>query len=135
MNTYETIYLISETTQLMGNAFMDTLSVIFALMVTGYLVGAKLTRGMVWGLITLSAIFVLPMIFVVNDIWARSKALSSSLPADALEASPYLGSFLSAGGRAQLGGPALVVSLVLAYAAAVYFIIHCHIKGTVVAGD
>jgi hypothetical protein len=50
MDIYETIYMISETTQLLGNAFMDALSVIFALMVTGYLAGPKLTRGMIWGL-------------------------------------------------------------------------------------
>lgn len=134
MDIYETIYLISETTQLLGNAFMDTLSVIFALMVTGYLVGLKLTRSMVWGLITLSAIFVLPMILVVRDLLARADALGDSLPKGQFDTLPYLDTFVTSGAGFAFGGPALVISLGLAYVAAVYFVVHCHAKGIVAAG-
>ena len=79
MNTYETIYLITETLQLAGNAFMDTLSVIFALLVTGYLAGPKLTRPMIWGLVAISALFVVPMISVVQATFEKVAALAASL--------------------------------------------------------
>jgi len=135
MDNYETIYLINETTQLAGNAFMDTLSVIFALMITGYVVGPKLSRLILIGLVAISALFVVPMIAVVQGTLARADALSNSLPRDQFEAYPYLEAFTVVDGPESFAALMMVVSLSAVYAAAVFFIFHTHWKGTITANS
>lgn len=133
MNTYETLYLINETVQLAGNAFMDTLSVIFALVVTGYVAGPKLTRRMLWGLVAISALFVVPMIGVVRTTFVKAAALTDSLPENQFAAMPYLEAFAARDAASDFGPVMIVVSMTILYAAAIYFIFHCHRKGTVTA--
>ena len=135
MNTYETLYLINETIQLGGNALMDTLSVIFALVVTGYVAGSKLTRSMLWGLAVLSALFVMPMIGVLITTFDRAIALADSLPRDQFEAMPYLAAFANPGAVSEIAPSVAAVSLAVLYAGAIYFIFHCHSKGTVTAAS
>ena len=129
MDTYETIYLITETLQLAGNAFMDTLSVIFALLVTGYLAGPKLTRPMIWGLVAISALFVVPMISVVQATFVKVAALSASLPKEQFETLPYLELYSNTGSISQYAGLLIVISLGMLYAASIYFVFHSHNRG------
>lgn len=139
MNTYETLDLITATVQVGGNAFMDTLSVIFALMITGYVAGPKLTRRMVWGMVMISALFVLPMIGVILGTFGRVRALGNSLPRDQFAAMPYLEAFADAGGpvvgSVELSALVMVVAMAALYAGAVFFVFHCHSKGTVTANS
>ena len=118
---------------------MDTLSVIFALMITGYVAGPKLTRRMVWGMVFISALFVLPMINVIYTTFSRVNALTDSLPKDLIETLPYIEAFSLGGawdlGQVDLASLLSVISMAVLYAAAIFFVFHCHGKGTVTAGS
>ena len=132
MDIYETLYLITVTAQLGGQEFMDTLAVIFAIIVTGYFAGPRLTRSMVWGLTAISAMFVGPMIIILYNTLIRMISMAKSLPHDQTEQLPYLADFAFLIGP-QLGMAILPVSLACAYAGAIYFVFHCHKKGSVTA--
>ena len=135
MDIYETNYLITVNTQLGGQAFMDALAVIFAIIVTGYFAGPKLTKPMIWGMTAISASFVVPMIFAINGILTRIVALGESLPAAHLEELPYLVHFIQSTGVLPVGivMAAMPFSLFAAYIAAIYFVFHSHKSGSVTA--
>jgi hypothetical protein len=132
MDIYETLYLITVTGQLGGQEFMDTLAVIFAIIVTGYFAGPRLTRPMVWGLTAISALFVGPMIIILYNVLVRMTSMAKSLPLDQIEQLPYLADYTFLIGP-QVGMAILPASLAFAYAGAIYFVFHCHKKGSVTA--
>ena len=135
MDIYEITYLITVNTQLGGQAFQDTLAAIFAIVLTGYFVGPRLTKPMLWGLTAISASFVIPMIFVVNGILQRIVALGESLPAAQLDQLPYLVHFVQGAGilPTVVATAAMPLSLAAAYGAAIYFVFHSHRNGSVTA--
>ena len=55
MTTYEIAYLMTETAGLAGQAFMDVVTIIFAIMVTGYVAGPRLSKGLIWAMVAVSA--------------------------------------------------------------------------------
>jgi hypothetical protein len=136
MDIYETTYLMTVNSQLAGQAFMDALAVIFAIIVTGYFAGPRLTNAMFWGLTVVSASFIGPMIMIVRGVIERTIVLSQSLPMDQLEQFPYLQQFaniIDVGDQVAL--LILTLSLVAGYAGAIYFVHHCRRQGTITAAS
>ena len=133
MDTFDTLYLMTENLQVGGNAFMDTLSVIFALMITGYVAGPKLSPRIIWGMVVISALFVIPMIGVILNTFSRVNALGKSLPKEQFEAQPYLEAFAASGGPSDIAAPLIVVAMSALYGGAVFFVFHCRSKGTITA--
>ncbi len=135
MDIYETTYLITVNSQLAGQAFQDVLAVVFAIVITGYFVGPKLTKPMLWGMTAISASFVIPMIFMVNGIATRIVALGESLPMAQLEQLPYLVHFVQGFGVLPTAVAIAVTqfSLFAAYGGAIYFVFHSHKSGSVTA--
>jgi hypothetical protein len=133
MSVYEHLYLITVSGQLLGQAYIDTITVVFAIMVTGYFTGNRLNKTMLGMLIATSALFVIPMIGIVGDLLVKLTSLTNAVPLDQVEKMPFLASFLTSGAAEMLGPVFLMVPLVLAYIGAISFLIHCHQKGTVTA--
>jgi hypothetical protein len=78
MSTYETLIVINETGNLIGQMMFDILSVAFAILVAGFVMGDRLNRGMIGVITLLSAVWILPMLanaqqqFQVMAVLARS---------------------------------------------------------------
>ena len=120
MDIYETLYLITVTLQLGGQEFMDTLAVVFAIIITGYFAGPRMERPMIWGLTVISALFVGPMTMAVYGTIQRAVAMVDSLPSEQVEQLPYLANFVVMSGSPITAG-ILPASLALAYVGAIYF--------------
>jgi hypothetical protein len=61
MTTYETLILINETGNLIGQIMFDVLSVAFAILVAGFVMGKRLNNGMIGVITALSGAWVIPM--------------------------------------------------------------------------
>jgi hypothetical protein len=135
MSIYEHLYLITVSGQLAGQAYIDTVTVIFAIMVTGYFAGSRLNKTMLVTLIAISALFVVPMIGVVTDQLERIVSLSAAVPLDQADEMPFLVSFATTGAAEYIGSGFLAVPLFLAYIGAIAFVVHCQRRGTVTADN
>ena len=136
MNIYETVYMINVTNSLVGQMYMDTITVIFAVMITGYFVGSRLTKTMLYALLFASSAFVLMMLANLVQISDRAVSLADSLPADQFEALPYLVHFnVDNSVMGDFAIALILLPLVLAHTAAVFFVLHCHKTDVVTAAS
>ena len=132
MDIYETIYMITATSQLLGQAYIDMITVIFAIMLVGYFVGPNLNKTMIFSIAGISALFVLPMLVNVVQTLFRIDALANSLTPEQVEALPYLTRFMIPESMQFFEGfPLIVVPLGLGYVAAIAFLVHCWRDGSV----
>ena len=85
MNTYETIYLMHETTSVIGQMMFDMLSVIFAIIAAGFIMGGRLSKLMVIGISILSSVWVMPMLLGAYNHFRTLGILAETLTADKLD--------------------------------------------------
>jgi hypothetical protein len=84
MSTYETLIVINETGNLIGQMMFDILSVAFAILVAGFVMGDRLNRGMIGVITLLSAVWILPMLANAQQQFQVMAALARSLTVEQL---------------------------------------------------
>jgi len=130
MSPYEIAYLQTETAILVGQAFMDAVTIIFAITVTGYVVGPRLSKSLIWAMFAISAAFVVPIANMVFSLIGRAIDLGGALTTNQLEAMPFLATFANFTGPMgqELSRWMFVLSLLAAYTGAIYFVFYCRRK-------
>ena len=124
MNTYETIYLINETANLIGQAMFDIITVIFTIIAAALFGAHRLTRTVVVGIAILSAIWVLPMLGFAYEQIKLAQQLQHSLTPQSLAELSGIARFIGADSLlAKSFMPIFLVgSHALTYLAAVWFL-------------
>lgn len=79
MDTFQTIYLMTETSALIGQMMFDLLTVTFAIIGVGLLFGEKLTKEMVIGISVLACLWELPMFANAYSLLQTLAILARSL--------------------------------------------------------
>ena len=84
MTVYEIVYMLNETSNLIGQMLFDMVSVIFAILAAGFILGNKLNKTMIMTIAVLSAIWVMPMLAAANTQFGVLRRLASQLSPEEL---------------------------------------------------
>lgn len=84
MTTFETVYLMNEAANLIGQGMFDVITVVFTIIAAGLFGAARLTRTLVIGIAVLSALWVVPMLFLSFDQMLLTRTLALTLRAEDL---------------------------------------------------
>jgi hypothetical protein len=126
MSTYETVYLMNETSNLIGQIMVDIITVIFAILAAAFIMGSRLSKSMVVGISILSSIWVLPMALAAYNQFGALGVLSKTLTIEQLGNLDGLIGFL--GAESILTNPVLpfvlIFSHVATFIAALWFLNH-----------
>ena len=115
MSIYETIYLLNETSNLIGQIMFDMLSVMFAILAAAFIMGGRLTKIMVIGISILSSIWVVPMMIAGYNQFRAMGILAETLTEDRLNELGGLASFI--GSQSPLANEIFALVLILSHAA------------------
>lgn len=124
MTTYETVYLMNETGNLVGQAMMDMITIIFAIIAAALFAGDRLTRTIVIGITVLSAIWVIPMLGVAYDQLRLLHVLAETLKPDQLGDLSGIARIIGPGTimTSSTATVALIGSHAFTYVAAIWFL-------------
>ena len=127
MSVYETIYLIIEAGGLVGQALFDVVSVAFAIMAAGFVMGDRLTRPWVIGISIIFTLWGVPMLLMSMSVFATQTELAKSLTPEQLGElqglMPHVGatSFLTSDGATYV----ITFAHALLFGAAIWFLNYC----------
>jgi hypothetical protein len=125
MSTYETLIVINETSNLIGQMMFDILSVTFAILVAGFVMGDRLNRGMIGVIILLSTVWILPMLAVAHQQFQVMAVLARSLTVEQLgelsELAQYTGSASIPVGNVSY---AIIASHIAIYVGSIWFLVY-----------
>ena len=96
MDAHDTIYLWIENNQLIGKVFFDIVSVSFAILAAGFIMGNRLSRRMVIGMSIVFSLWVIPMLMNGYTLFMVSKVLQQSLTTEKLGALGELAGLIGA---------------------------------------
>jgi hypothetical protein len=115
MDTYETIYLMNETYSLIGQILTDMLTVIFAIVAAGFIMGGRLSKLMVIGISILSTVWVMPMLMGAYSQFRALGVLAETLTSDKLGELGGLVTFL--GSQSVMPNTSLALAIIGSHAA------------------
>lgn len=124
MNTYETIYLMNETSNLLGQALCDVITVTFTIVAAGLIAGDRLSRSVVAGITILSALWVLPMLVMSFDQVMLARTFALTLTPESLGEFAGIASIIGANSVLQYEAAAyaIITAHFLTYLGAIWFL-------------
>ena len=132
MTEFEFVYLLNELNNTMWTHIMNFTSIIFAMLVTAYFIGPKLTKVMTWTILSLfslgAALFAGSTLTARNDIVALASASRKTLLADQSPV-PSLNMFNASDAEIMAMDIGLHVMLALAYIATLVFFMQARKQG------
>jgi hypothetical protein len=131
MTTYETLILINETGNLIGQIMFDVLSVAFAILVAGFVMGKRLNNGMIGVITALSGAWVIPMMMNVKSQFGLMATLAESLTPEQLGEVSNLATYTdSISGLADVGSNAIIIAHVAIYMGSLWFLVYMSRRST-----
>ena len=127
MSVFETIYMLNETSNLVGQMMFDMVSIIFAILVTGFVLGDKMNKMMLTAITIFSAAWVFPMLMAAYDQFGVMVVLSSTLTTDQLHTLEGLQKYIGAGSTMNSWSTLLTIILAHAgtYLGSIWFLFYC----------
>jgi hypothetical protein len=126
MSVFETMLLINETGNLIGQMMFDVLSVTFAILAAGFVMGERLNNGMISVITILSGFWVLPMLANAYSLFMVMSTLAENLTKERLgdlsELAQYTGSESLMVGLTPY--PAVAAHLAI-YLGSIWFLFYC----------
>lgn len=135
MDTFQTIYLMNETSNLIGQMLFDVIMVTFAIIGVALLFGDKLTKEIVIGISVLSSAWALPMIAIAHDQLQALGVMARTLTADDLGQLEGLSKYIGSESITSEPWPPLLLAAIhiLTFAAALWFLNYARVRASTTA--
>ena len=127
MDTHDTIYLWIENNQLIGKVFFDIVSVSFAILAAGFVMGNRLSRRMVIGMSIVFSLWVIPMLINGYLLFRAGQVLQQTLTTEKLgdlaELTGLIGADMS--GSMIIAAFVIIAAHALLFAGSLWFLFQC----------